>query len=407
MDVKSYLLEHLETHKQVSIPDLGTLFRKKIPGRYDIETHSFLPPKFELQFKEQVEASEQLADFISSKEQISLHEAQLAITTFVDDIKAKLAENEKISISKLGHFTLSNGMISFISDDSFQSDFEFFGLPTVKALPSNAPEISTSDQNIIEQESSSAEPIGAGEVTEIQNDTINSDTSTDELDDVAENQSNNLDNFPEKATNLQTETPKDLGSVNDPLATESIWQPTVNEQYVMDDDDDDENKGRGMRIFLKSLIIVAIVGAISVLAYFLYPDYFNSLRSGQEVTPIEEPHSIILDTNEQDSIKIDTTVTDSLKSKLTDTASTLTPNVIVYEVIGSAMRTQKKLDQVMHNFRKVGLNPKQLAPVPPSRLFKISLGTFTDFNLAKKHQDSLRIKLRNPDIYIQTIKPKN
>ena len=55
--------------------------------------------------------------------------------------------------------------------------------------------------------------------------------------------------------------------------------------------------------------------------------------------------------------------------------------------------------------KKRGIEAKALENVP-GKLIKISLGSFTDFNLAKKYKDSLRKKLNNPEIYIQTIKPK-
>ena len=64
------------------------------------------------------------------------------------------------------------------------------------------------------------------------------------------------------------------------------------------------------------------------------------------------------------------------------------------------------MDEVISNLSKRGIIAKQMDAMP-GRLIKVSLGTFTNYNLAKKFQDSLKIKLRNPEIYIQTIKPKN
>ena len=55
--------------------------------------------------------------------------------------------------------------------------------------------------------------------------------------------------------------------------------------------------------------------------------------------------------------------------------------------------------------KKKGIEAKALKNVP-GKLVKISLGSFTNFNIAKKYQDSLKKKLNNPEIYIQTIKPK-
>ena len=55
--------------------------------------------------------------------------------------------------------------------------------------------------------------------------------------------------------------------------------------------------------------------------------------------------------------------------------------------------------------KKKGIEAKALENVP-GKLVKISLGSFTNLALAKKYKDSLRKKLNNPEIYIQTIKPK-
>ena len=65
MDIVSYLLELIETRKNVGINAFGTLYKKKTPGRYDSETHSFLPPKYEIAFTNEIKESEDLVHFIS------------------------------------------------------------------------------------------------------------------------------------------------------------------------------------------------------------------------------------------------------------------------------------------------------------------------------------------------------
>jgi hypothetical protein len=70
------------------------------------------------------------------------------------------------------------------------------------------------------------------------------------------------------------------------------------------------------------------------------------------------------------------------------------------------MKSKKKVEEMIRIFAKRGIQAKAIDALP-GRLIKISLGTFTDYNVAKKFQDSLKIKLKNQEIYIQTIKPKN
>ncbi|WP_448635674.1 HU domain-containing protein [Pedobacter panaciterrae] len=67
MDILSYLTELIKTRKEVGISGLGTFYKKKSPGRYDVETHSFLPPSYTLAFAEENRESQSLIAYISKK----------------------------------------------------------------------------------------------------------------------------------------------------------------------------------------------------------------------------------------------------------------------------------------------------------------------------------------------------
>jgi hypothetical protein len=80
--------------------------------------------------------------------------------------------------------------------------------------------------------------------------------------------------------------------------------------------------------------------------------------------------------------------------------------IIIYEVIASAEKSEKRVKAFIAHMAKKGITVKALPKLTGKSMIKLSVGTFIDFNAAKKHQDSLRIKLNNPEIYIQQIKPK-
>lgn len=359
MDIVSHLLELIETQKIVGINALGSLYKKKIPGRYDSETHSFLPPKYEIVFTTEIKETQELANFISEKKAISIESANYYITEFVENIHAQLADHQHADFSPLGKLKLINDQIVLEASDTMEIGFDFYGLPSV----TNHQEQVQHDQEI------------------------------------------------ESNTNINEDlTPKAPTSITDPL-----WRPTViNDRYQYDDEDENHIKGRGMRIFLKILVSILVITAVfGTVTYFVFPNLFYSIKENFIHHPIESHTEVMIDTNSKD--QIDSTTADSVKKEEVapiitkdslNTSTQLNHETTYYEVIGSAMKTQKKVDQVISNLSKVGINAKKMEALP-GRLIKISLGTFTEYNLAKKFQDSLKIKLKNPEIYIQTIKPKN
>ncbi|HTM99303.1 MAG TPA: hypothetical protein VL088_11190 [Pedobacter sp.] len=358
MDTISYLLELIETRKNVGITDFGTLYVKKMPGRYDAEVHAFLPPKHKIAFTSEVINEEELVNFISEKRNISAESAAHDIAQFVTHLKTELANHQLADISPLGAFKIINGQIEFESSEKFQIGSDFYGLPSIPAVVNNP---------TIEEVHS---PITA------------------------------------PSANDEQVTPP-------PPLTDPVWRPTVNDRYEYDasDDDEEESKGRGKRIFFKTLLILLIIAVAAAVVYFFYPNLLNNLVQKHPDQQIESASAIIPDTSSTQ--KPDSAFADSIEKtiKLTKpTKDTVIKDSIItsvtYEVIGSAMKSKKKVQEVIGNFIRRGIKAKAIDALP-GRSIKISLGTFTDYNLAKKHQDSLRIKLKNPQIYIETIKPKN
>ncbi len=400
MDIKPYLLELIAIQKTVGINALGTLYKKRIPGRYDSETHSFLPPKYEIAFTSEVNNDTALATFISEKKNISIESANYYVNELVEEIQSQLADHHYADFSPFGELKRIDNEIVFEPSKEIDFSFNFYGLPSVSAT--------LEENQVLTQE-----PTTNLETPELEpNEETQEQEATDEqpvYDEIADvnsiqEQEERIDIEPDSKENLTEQSP---------LVTDPLWKPSVIHRYEEDEEeDDDENSRRWMPKFLKTvltlIIIVAIAGA---LIYYFYPDLFYTIKGNFSNPPVESEPVLNIDSGK--SSKIDSPIIDSLKTALVlpsvikDSLTTKTPDkTIFYEVIGSAMKTQKKADEIIASLSKRGINAKKV-DVMPGRRIKISLGSFTDFGLAKKFQDSLRIKLKNPEIYIQIIKPKN
>ncbi|NQX37213.1 Sporulation related domain-containing protein [Pedobacter steynii] len=132
MDMLAYLTELIKTRKEVGIPGLGTIYKKKSPGRYDAETHSFLPPSYVLDFSSEVREQTLLIAHICKKRNISPDAATYYVDQFSDEIKKQLEEHEEASFYPLGTLYGSPETLSFkpVNDQNF--GFDFYGLPPVK-----------------------------------------------------------------------------------------------------------------------------------------------------------------------------------------------------------------------------------------------------------------------------------
>jgi hypothetical protein len=135
MDVLSYLSELIQTHKAVGISGLGTVFKKKIPGRYDAELHSFIPPSYTLDFTTEIKEDLILAAYIGKKRNVSSETATYFIHEFSSDTLRRLDNEQEADFGELGKLVKADGQIRFEPAQSINYGFDFYGLPVVKAEP--------------------------------------------------------------------------------------------------------------------------------------------------------------------------------------------------------------------------------------------------------------------------------
>lgn len=131
MDILSYLAEVIQNNKEVGVPELGTFFKKKSPGRYDAELHSFLPPSYQLAFSPEVTEDTLLSEYISKQHNLSEESANYHIDQFVANLKERLAEDREVELKTLGKFTLTAGELQFHPNPKLNLGFKFYGLPDV------------------------------------------------------------------------------------------------------------------------------------------------------------------------------------------------------------------------------------------------------------------------------------
>lgn len=336
MDVILYLTELLQIRTTVGIVGLGTLYKEKIPGKYDGSKHAFIPPSYKIGFTTEIKEDEELINFIAQSENINVESASFYVEKFAEETQAKLASNQEVSLGELGTLNLIDNEICFspINDKNF--DTSFFGLPEI-ADKANQTNTQSADQTKTEEQT----PLQQESVTEEEN--------------------------------LTTETEEEI------------------------------EERRGLSLGLKFLIAAIIISILGVVAYFINPTIFNSYlqtnsnNKQENNVAVAAKDTLMVDTNTK---KLDTIA--PLKQNLTDTLTTDTATV--YEVIASAEKSQHRIVSFINLMAKKGIKAKALPKARGKKLIKISVGTFTDYNLAKKQQDSLRKKLNNPEIYILTIK---
>lgn len=134
MDILQYLIELLKIRKEIGIEGLGTLYKKKTPGRYDADTHTFLPPNYVLDFTNNVKETANLIQYIQSKRNISTDAANYFVSQFVEEVKKQLREKGEYQLEGLGNLKLDNDQISFTPSKDSHVGFDFYALPSITGI---------------------------------------------------------------------------------------------------------------------------------------------------------------------------------------------------------------------------------------------------------------------------------
>jgi len=102
MNISLYIAEILEDNGELSIPGIGTFYRKKIAGYFDEQAQLFFPPVFQLNFEKYGEDSSVLAEYISKTEDVSIESASDIIKDFASKLNEELENTRSAEIPGIG-----------------------------------------------------------------------------------------------------------------------------------------------------------------------------------------------------------------------------------------------------------------------------------------------------------------
>jgi hypothetical protein len=401
MDILLYLTELLQTRKTVGIAGLGTLYKKKSPGKYDAEKHAFVPPNYTIAFTTEIKEQEELANFISNKRNITTDSANYYIGEFAEKIHAELVDKYEADLEPIGKLKLVNDELTFIPEQESSFGFEFYGLPTLTEINPETEEKENSAP-IEEIEENTIEEIDKENKLEEENPGQETTDNLDEqpvYDEIAEIES------PVEILE-DNNTPPIIETTEEEEKEEEIQNEVSNEEFI----EDETVPKKGLPFFMKFLIVLLVIIAAGAIAYFINPPFFEKyIRNNFEGKQVENVPTVPNDslTNKVDSSQIDSLAkNNNLVNLTTDSATTTidSSKVMIYEVLVSAVATEKKANKIIANLATQGVNAKKIKL--SKTMINISAGSFLTNEEALKYRDSLRTKLKNPGIYIQPIKPK-
>jgi hypothetical protein len=409
MDILLYLTELLQTRKTVGIVGLGTLYKKKSPGKYDLEKHAFVPPTYIIAFTAAIKEEEGLANYISHKRNITTDSANYYIGEFAEQIQAQLSDNQEADLNSIGKLRLVNNEIILIPAQESSFGFEFYGLPTLTEItpeeenPSDdtaiRETIETEHQEEIEEENKLEEENPGQETTDDVEENVLLHDEQETFEEIAEVENRKTEVLENTFITPPLIETVEVGEKEEPTV---VIQNDTEEEYL-----EEEEPKKGMPFLIKVLIILLAIIAAGAVAYFINPPFFDKYLKNFEgkhdknipVAPID---SLIAKT---DSLTSDSLAKANEMVKLTvDTPAIDSSKVTVYEILVSAVATDKKANKIIANLAKNGVPAKKIKL--SKTMINISAGSFLKESEATTLRDSLRIKLKNKGIYIQPVLPK-
>lgn len=434
MDILSYLTTLIKTHKAVGIPGLGTIYKKKSPGRYDIHTHSFLPPSYSLAFTSDLSEQSLLINLISSKKNISTDAATYFVEQFSQNILDELSSNQESKFGEIGTFSTTSGSLTFIPKKETNFGFDFYGLPALKD-EAEENKVSQITPEQLELENNNADLSDGNEIeTDISKETSLEEAIFSHLD-VSEPSGNfskteqdeqpvyeeiaEIANLPSSEQKSQAdpiiETPPNETEVLVPPNAMDEPKSVPSGQFTLDYTE----KKPALPAYLKVIIGVVILTLLAGILYVTKPELFSGItKSTSENSPeAPKPTKAIINTEQLkldsvaqlDSIRRSNEMAilaaDSAKDSMTVTKPAETTSSVTYEIIAASLLNQKEADRFLADMKRKGIAAK-VADMPGRRV-KISIGSFTDEETAKKELEILKKTTKIPGIYIYPVRHTN
>lgn len=376
MDLAVYISELLGLHGEVNVPQIGYFAQTRTNGYYNKDENKFYPPGHDISFQPQYTDNDSLAQYISSKKNISLASSKYFIEKYTNELKQTVAERG-VDIAGLGQLHTVNATLAFKPNEiSTISDPSFFGFQPIQLHPlgeRSAENLTVAESEVIKKETTEQEHVPVKEALE------------------------------------------------EILTDKNVTIPTVitEEEVVPEEEvyvDEEEKPRRGINVWVLLLILVTIL-SLALLAIYQYkPSVFDSFMKKKVapvpvvVKPADTQKAAPADTSSKNAAKQDTAKPAAQQSvpvpqtiqQPVDTFAT-----VHYDILGGAFKTQALAENVMAKYRKIGLEPRILRHAK-GNFYKITLGTYFDKDEAQHKRDSILkvTRIKPIDIYLQPYLPK-
>lgn len=327
MDIGFYIADLLKKQDKVSLPGLGSFVRHKIPGSYNQISNSFLPPSFELSFSSEILESNSLIEYISVKKNLSPSSAEYFVKKFTSGIFDILQTSEIAELNPLGVLRQKNEILTFETSTSLVISGNFFGLRQVSDLKSFV-------EPVIQQ------------------------VATCSVD-----QGSSIEDF--------------------------ITGHGAEEEIGVEDDYERESRGNPTLLIVLGVFISAIIAG--AMLYLFNPTVKNlvgqTFQQYTSNTPIPDSRNVPGTSAPAKPDSINTVPSVIVKdSSMIDSAATVAPikkelqtlaGITKIEIIGAAFGKRSEAENYVRIMKKRGIQAK-IAEDMPGKLFKVSLGSFSD-----------------------------
>lgn len=340
MDIGQYISELLKEHNEVSLPGLGTFFKQRVSAYFNEAERTFYPPVEKIVFKAEEGSSSLLVNHIIASKQLSESSARYFIERFCENIKNTLNKNSSVIIAPLGTILKTDSGYTLESDSNKSASF--FGLKPIKEPAAHIGRAPIATHTPIEEET------------------------------------------------LEYTSERSVSS------SKGIWI---------------------------TLTVLFLLGTISGLAYFYYPQYFKNINFPSNNKPSRKAFKPVI---KRDSIRDSVSFADSIvrqlesqgmhgaqvekaKDTLKISSKITSPDTLeitpqakkTYAIIVASFGLKSEAETSIKNLRHRGIDAKILVDSRKPK-FKVSIGTFTTIEAAKKENKRIQQDLIK-DAWVLTV----
>ncbi len=346
MDIALYIADILKVKDEVSIPGIGTLYKKKSGAFYNPSEKTYSLANSTLLFAPEINNPNTLIDYIGEVKRISPASAEYFIEKFSDSLLKDLNDSGKAEIMPVGTFLNSAEGIIFNPASADYQLIEDYGLISVKDIDNT---VSLSDQ-----EDTASENFTSGTV-------------------------NRVDEYSEEDFNNEQERkdrpPYIIAGIFVLIALAALTYSRYPETFdflLKPANPKQENKNNNSPIAKLDTSIAAADTLVKPLT---------------EADSIAFADSIMIKKAKDEGLDVEK-ARDTIAEVSTEVHTLPVKDSITYEVIGSTFWKKSEADNYLKFMRKKGIYTKVVTK-PRERKFYISLGTFSD--RAKANEAKRRI----------------